>query len=321
MKSIARVPLMIISFLISLTLWLYVQTQEDPISGVSATFAVPIEVENLPGDYMVISKPPIYTFSPIGSDEERRKIRPTDLHAVVDLSQPKIGSSDYQLILKSDRPYNVTWNPSAARISITVDKNVQNVQKSIQVRHSGQLPETEFEYVPEQTTVTPPFVYVSGPRMLVDKVDHAEAVLDLSQVRPGEKQGYDSPIQLFTKDGIILSDESLRFNPGPVMVTPGLRLASEVRPFIITAIFKGSVAFGYQVKRTECIPTQIELTGKTGNLNSISRLETEPVDLTGLTQTSTIRAKVIIPTNIEKAEPRFVDVKIVIEPSPKRPGL
>ncbi len=317
MKALSQLPLLFVSFIISVTLWLYVQNQEDPNTGISATYPVPIEIVNLPAEYLVLSKPPVYTFSPIGSDEDRRKIQASELHAVVDLSRPKLGTSDYPLELKTDRNYNVTWNPPAARVSITVDRSVQNVQKTIEVRQSGQLKDSTYEYVPEQTTVTPPFVYVSGPKSLVDRVDHAEAVLDLSQVRPGEKQSYNSPVQLFSKDGVIMSDEMLRFNPGPVAITPGLRLASETIPFLVNPIFRGSVDFGFQVKRALVTPPQVDVTGRAAALNDITRLETEPIDLTGINQTTTKRVKVILPTNVQKVEPTYVDVKIVIEPAPK----
>lgn len=318
MKFSARFPLMVVSFVISLTLWLYVQKEEDPNVGVNSSFALPIEYQGLPEDYVPISRPTVYTFYPIGSDEERRKINFTELHAIVDLSRPTIGASDYTLVLKTDRTYNVTWNPATAKISVILDKKVDGVSKPIQVRYSGQLRDPAFEYVPDQTTISPPVVYVSGPKTVVDRVDHAEAVLDLSEVRPGERNSYESPIQLISRDGVIVSDQALKFNVGPYSIMPGLRLASETRPFVVNPIFKGSVAFGFQVKRAEAVPSQIDLTGRSEKLNEIGRLETEPVDLTGITQTTTIRAKVIVPTSVEKAEPKFVDVKIVVEPSPRR---
>src|SRR5207253_3013724 len=118
--------------------------------------------------YIVLERPGFFRVLPQGSEDEVRRLNPDDIVAELDLSKAHPGSDNYPIQLKTLRNYNLTWDPKMGQATVTVDTRVQNVRKPVVVRTIHQLRDPNREYVANNTTTNPGFVYVSGPKSLVD---------------------------------------------------------------------------------------------------------------------------------------------------------
>lgn len=316
MNGVGRIPLMIVSFLLSLGLWGYVRWQEASQTS-SGSYTLPIEVRGLPEGYRVMSKPDSYQFYPIGTDEEIRRIRKEDLHAYVDLSRPKVGGNMYPVLLETTREYSVTWDPKMPQVRITVDEIVQNVEKAVRVRARGQVADRNYDYVPEQTVTNPPNVYVTGPKSIVDSIAYAEATIDLTTIRAGETRSKQSPVQLISKEGTLVDASNITVSPAEtIMVTPGLRAAPEERMLLVSPLFQGSVPFGLRISRADAVPTQVLVRGTPEALNAAGVLETEPINLSRLRESGTLKVKLRLPAGLTVPGSTEVEVRFVITKAP-----
>jgi YbbR domain-containing protein len=320
MNLVAKIPLIIVSFILSLVLWVYVQVQERPDNGVSTYIQVPVVPVNLPDGYIILNKPPSFKVLPQGAEEEIRKINPEDLTAEIDLAKAQPGTAIYPIRLRTTRNYNVTWDPKSGTAAVTVDILVQNVRKPVIIRASQQLRDPSREYVPQNTTTDPEFVYVAGPRSLVEKVKQAQAILDLRTVSNGTSI-LSSELELVDENGNQVTGSLLSFAPRQVQISPALTIASESKQLIVQPTFKGTPAFGYRVKRVDVTPNQIEVRGRTEALQTIGAVPTEPIDITNITRTTSVTVKPVVPGQLAVVGSPQIVVLVIIEPVPTPPTI
>jgi YbbR domain-containing protein len=324
MSTMARIPLLILSFILSILLWVYVQVQENPPKQPKTSYSVRVEIRNLPSTMEMPKINPLRVF-PQGTADELARIDDKDISAYVDLANADPGTKDYpvHLVVKGD--YNVRWDPAPddRKVTITLEKTTK---KAIPVRVQvvGSLSNPDYLYLPDSTYVDPPLILIIGPESDVSRVYYARAILDLTNVSPGKT--YQSDIELLEKNDRpaqdtvrIDSEDEKSGNPAsPVHTTrvtihPSVAVGLETRSFHIQPTYRGLPAPGFVVKEIQVSPENVPVRGRTITLSAMSVVRTEDVDISGLKETKQFTVNPRLPDDVSVTSPQVIYVTVVIE--------
>lgn len=154
-------------------------------------------------------------------------------------------------------------------------------------------------------------VHLNGPRTLLAPIEtnRRPIVLDLSGVKPNQ------PTRVKIRDWMVRVPRGVRVmqvEPSKISVTlePVRRIAVPVQ-----ARLKGEVALGYRVDDTalRITPGKVLVSGPESVLKNVRRVETEPIDLTGLDKP--FRGRVgVRAENLTEVQPPAVSVEVAVVP-------
>ena len=85
-----------------------------------------------------------------------------------------------------------------------------------------------------------------------------------------------------------------------------------IKPFLLLCLTVGTVPEGYEVKSTSATPTQLTVTGREELIDSITDIQTEPVDISGATETIQGTYNLVLPSGIN-SNTSTVRVKVEIQ--------
>lgn len=316
-KVLPKAPLLLVSLLLSIMLWLYVQVQEHPIKPPPSSYEVEIKLRDVPAG-LVATNPGKMRFFPKGSLEDLQMINAKDLSAYVDMSEAAVGTQTYPVHFTYRGDASVIWQPAKPQARITVERKL-TMSVQVRVQPSGELESADYLYLPESTRTTPTFVEISGPESAVQKVKAARAILDLTQVEPG--QTYDSAIELLEEDERPAA-ETVQTDVKKVVIQPAILVGLQSLRLPVRASYVGKPAPGFVVKELIVSPRDLQVRGDPELLNNMTYLETEPkIDVTGLDRPLyfTVTPK-LPPQGIAISGQPTVTVQVVIEPAPKPPA-
>lgn len=282
-EKLARIPLAIASILLSLGLWLYVQYQDLPNqpSGPNR-IAVPLQATGLRSGLWALNVPPTVEFTAEGTAEELAKIDRSNLVATVDLSNAAEGKNSYRAVLKAPTEYKVNWSPAFKKVTLTIERESTRTLP-VTVDTAGGLNVEKRLY--NNASTEPESVTIHGPTSLVNDVVKARVILDLSKVTP--QTAYKLPVELLQLNDLPVSDK-ITCEPREVTVRPSLTIAPTAKSLLVSPIFKGQPLFGYQIVSYEVFPNQVNIRGESEAIAKLSLVETEPIDITGISKTTII---------------------------------
>ncbi|MFZ4509193.1 MAG: YbbR-like domain-containing protein [Fimbriimonas sp.] len=308
--------LMFISFTLSLLLWVLVRSQELP-QGRTLIRSVRLQQAGLPEQRYVVTKiDEEIQLTLEGDDADVRSFNQTTVLAVVDLSGAVSGLRSYPVVIYPESVRKVISGPLTTRVEIEplVRKKVEVVADT-----RGELGDPNFEL--QDLVVTPQLVDVEGPKSQVDKLVRLRAQLDLAEVNLKQKQSYSVGIEaLGPKDAPLLN---LRTTPLFVRVEPVVRAAPEERLVMIVPKIVGRPAEGFVAETYNCEPQQTTVTGRSLAIAGLTRVETEPIDIAGLSESRSFEVKLILPDGVRAPKASQVRVRVKIGkmfvPPPKAP--
>ncbi len=306
-----KMPMIVVSFALSLMLWMLVQLQNRP-DTLPENYSVDLEIRNLDPGLGVIEKPQRVGVRALGVVEAVEQINPAEITAYVDLTGARPGLGRYPIVIKAPARYRAQFSAIRPLAEIRIERMIRK-EVPVQVETQGQLPATNLLF--SDVVTEPEEVTVEGPESQVNRVSKVRALLDLSRVTPGSS--YSVTVEPLESNNRPLS--MVRADPGSVTVRPGLVPAPESKSLLLTLQFSGQPAFGFEVEKVEIEPNQLMVRGMSQQLASLSTLKLEPVELSGLRQTSSFQARPILPDGITLAGKTTVRVIVHMRPVPGVP--
>jgi len=299
-------PILLLSFALAVLLWMHVKTPPDGSIAGTFSFSVELRSRNMPAGYVVVGNlPSRVTFTAFGKPEEQRKINPSNLSAFVDLSeQPKDGR--YLVRLESTNDYNVQWQPTNLRIPILLEKQVSR-SIPIEVEPVGNFKLENYRY--DGATSDPNTVTITGAQSIVERVRRARAYLSLTAVEIDSEQR--ARVELLDEknspvDNVTLSTDSVSVR---AIIAP----RPPKRSLLIQPVWSGSPEFGATVSNYEFDPAQVSVEGPADVLANMSVINTKPINISGLTQTTTLPIELDLPVGIRLTKPEVVTVKVTLK--------
>jgi YbbR domain-containing protein len=305
----AKIAMMVVSMLVSLLLWIQVQSQTTP-PPTPEVFNVPLEVRNLDDTrFSVTFKPPSVPFRAIGTPEQLRQIDLAKLSAYVELDDAEAGIQNYEVRLEAPTEYRAQFTPLQRLIRLEIERVVRK-EMPITIEAIGLLMAPGLVFTGAQAE--PEVVVLVGPESQIDQVTKVRALLDLTKVQP--RTAYPVNVEPLREGNRPLG--LVRAEPNVVLVRPALTPAPQEQPVLIVPRFTGGVDFGFRVSGVEVLPTQVFVSGTSEALATMKTLETRPIDLNGLRATRMFTPGLDLPPGIRLSRTEQVRVRVVVEADP-----
>ncbi|WP_455539670.1 CdaR family protein [Terrisporobacter sp.] len=281
LRSNARIK--IISFLSAVVLWMYVMAIVDP-EDTKLFEDIPVTVTNMQeleeDDLVVYPESDLVTDIYIkGKLSDLQKLNKDDIHIYGSINNPIEGKN--YLYLNVNTTKQVSHEFKSDFIVVKLEKLIHE-KKDINTNIVGEYKNDVDTVALQQSTVN-----ISGPRILVEKVNHIKATI---QVNSKSDDNFIQRVKLVPVDA----------NGDKVM---GVSLDTRSMNAEVTFLEEKNVPINIQsqddaedVKSYELNPKEINIRGKKSLLNKINYINTEKVDLSSIGMSK--KVNLIIPNGV-----------------------
>jgi len=311
-----NVPILLLSFSLAILLWMHVKSMTDGIETRSgpSSFTVSLELRGQPpGTVVVGDVPSTVTFTASGDPKEIRKIDPNYLKAFIDLASKPVDGR-YKVNLETTADAEVKWSPEDQRIPIVLEPEVSR-RIDVDVEPIGDFTLKDYKYDGAQSD--PSFVTFTGARSVVAKVRRARAYLNLTALESDDAQR--AKIELLDEKDSPVTNVSLSTDTVTVRAITAPKPPR--RSLLIQPVWSGTAEFGSSVIDYAFTPAQVSVEGPADVLANLSVLNTKPINIQGIRETTTIRVELDLPQGIRLTQPQAVEVKVFVKgPAPASTG-
>jgi len=300
---------LILAFLLAVVVWVSAVLSTDP--NVEAAYPRSVELEVLyqdPGVLQVAKIPTSVrlTLNAPQSIWQKLNANPDSVRAWIDLSglsdgthivpvKTQIGMTPVQIVAVEPAEVEVTLEPLVTRlyplhVNVTGDPALGYRKGSLQV--------------------DPPNVTISGPRTLTDRVVAVQVNLNVAGSNDTVKKSI--PVQPVDVNGELVT--GLTLTPSSVDVTQEISLLGGYRNVVVKVVTTGQVAEGYWLTNVSVTPPNVTVFSSNPALvNALPGfVETNPLDLSGLSDDVDIRATLNLPDGVSLAGEQSVLVRLSI---------
>ncbi len=294
----------IMAVLFALFMWIYVMSVINPTINDSVN-NIPVELlnlEELENAGIVIKGEEDYTVNVrvTGRSDQVYRLSRQDFVATADLSGHRnIGANNVQVTVVVDADVEVEFNPRYIRVEL---EEVVRKQKSVDINILG---EPATGYVLGVPRLTPSEIWIEGPESSVNAVESVIAELQL------EDNNSDVVANLALKPVDSRGNE-----------VSGVRLESEVvevrlpvertKTVIIEMNLDIEAAEDYVIRNTRVSPRSIMIQGPENQLENLTRIETELIERSDLTESESIEVELMLPEGISLYNERTITVEIEV---------
>jgi YbbR domain-containing protein len=159
-------------------------------------------------------------------------------------------------------------------------------------------------------TVDPASVTVSGAASLVAKVDAVRADVTI----PATGINVDQDIQLVPIDKLGNAISPLDVTPATARVTIPVFSDQQSQSLPINPVITGTPAAGFEIESVTVSPQTVLVAADADTLANLTRIDTEPIQMTGVSADETVQADLALPTGVVAVGPDTVSVTIGIRP-------
>lgn len=269
--------LKLIALLIAIGLWLYVGTQEDPLS--QRTYEVAVEMENLPLDKTATLGQETVKVRVMGRQDRLNALRGSDFKASVDLSKVEAGDNKVPVTLKlPSEVYFARIEP--ASIDVQVNQR-SGKDMDVEIMTEGTLPEG---VTLDEISVSPKTVFVAGDRSALADVARVGVHVDQSSLFDDSEK--EVAVQFFDAGGNLIEDAELEAIPQSVTLTIKTSQSDIQKTVPVTANLIGQLPQGLQLESTSVAPETVTLSGSPETLADLNAVLTEAIDLSAVTEST-----------------------------------
>lgn len=161
-----------------------------------------------------------------------------------------------------------------------------------------------------QTSVSPKEVRVVGPESSVAQIAAVFATVRFGDLATDITQSAPAiPV-----DAAGQPVDGLEVEPGVVVVSVPLLPVATTRTVPVLWTLRGAVASGYWISRVTTDPVVVTVKGDQQILSALERVETAPIDVTGLTATRTFRVGLTLPDGTSLLQETQANVTVTVVP-------
>jgi YbbR domain-containing protein len=295
--------------LASFILWLYVSNIQNPLQ-ITKIRNVPVEIvgqdalQNSNLAMLSNNEKPTVTLTVKGNFAKINSLRTGDFKLKADLSGYALNKDVTRIPVEvENKPDDVeVMNGVGLFINITLDDLIEkNVSIDLDMKVSAHEGFKDLTPVKKLTSAV-----VRGPKTYVDKVNVVKAKGDIKDLSKDEIVNL--PLVAYDSNGIVV--ENVTIVPDIVEVSIPVRKIKTVQVNVKT---KGSLNSDSKLNSVEPLLKTVKIMGTDEALNSIDSLNTEPIDLSAITESKTVSTSIIVPQNITLVDVnKNISVKVSI---------
>ena len=270
---------------------------------------VPVERPDIPAGFVLRGQLGDVGVSLRGPEGVVDRMALADLHATLDLAGVDAGGTG-----PHDAKVVVTVSNEAVKVVEVTPPNVSVRLERITSRTLAV--QTKFANEPPlgtqaaQTSVSPKEVRVAGPESAVAQIAAVFATVRFGDVTTDLTQS--APAIPVDANGTPI--EGLQVEPGLVVVSVPLLPTATTRTVPVLWSLHGVVASGYWVSEVTTSPLAVTLKGEQSILAKVERVETAPIDLSGLNASRTFNIALVLPSGASLLRPTDVSVTVTVVP-------
>lgn len=280
-------------------LWLYVMSEQNPI--IERDFVVPLGQRNLTEGMLVFNMPERVSVRVRGPRTVLAALTPNDISAYVNLNKLSVGPHTVLVTAGFDRGDIVEVSPRTVSLFVDVSKE-KIVPVSVKVVGS---PATDIAV--GRQVLTPSEVKIRGAATRLDAVDKVVAPVDVS----GRSEDFSSSVNglVVGKDGLDMQD--ITMEPEQISVRTSLVHQVKTAELPVKASFSGTLPASLKMTGAVTNPFKITVSGPPSIIDTLKEVMLEPVDLSQMMKSTTVRAKAVLPDGVQANTP-LIDVQITI---------
>ncbi len=280
-------PVKLLALIAAVIMWGYVMNEENP--SVNATYTVPVEIVNAPEGYDVSMNVKEVRLKVRAPRALMATVHEADFKAVIDLSGNTEGEYEeriktvvpqgFELLELSDEVVSVNMESLIAH-GVPVEISVSG--KPAQGMDVGKVQPVQ------------QYVNVYGPRHLVESIVKATGKIKLSD----NTADFTMRVRLTAVDTDGNMVNNLSVLPTEMDVTVQLVPGMGKKIVTVKPVVHGILPEGYKLGGVTSEPAQVEIGGPTRLLADIKSLDTEPVSLAGMTESSSSDVGLVLPEGV-----------------------
>lgn len=295
-------PVKLISLIVAIFLWAYVvnNAQNDELR----TFRnIPVELKNMESinekDLLIMEpKDPTVTVKLRGKRSDLLKIQRSDISVSVDLDG--YGERNSTIPINVIAPPNTTVSyVSKNNIMFKFEKLITK-DMDIEIETIGNLPSDHLILTSKKAS--PEKITLKGASSQVSKVKKAKVVVDASTIT--KDTNLNLPVQLEDENGELV--EGVELSQGFINVSLSINSTKEVPIKLKTT---GNPPEGINISKYTFSQERVSIVGAKETLDSINSIDTKPIDLTQIKETTNINIDLDLPEGIFLSD---TDKKIIL---------
>ena len=307
-RLIANITTLLLALVLALIIWAAAVRAGDPVE--TRILEIGVESVGVPPQATLLTRPPQTVFITIeGSESAIADIAPADFEAIVDLSELPYAEVEVPIQVvflgEDDQVSIISQSPESTivRMEQIITRDIPiSVHIRGDVARGHRLGETRLE---------PKLVQVTGPAPRVSELSEGRVTIFVDDAR--EDITEERTPTFYDSEGNVASVVGLTVSPDEVVVIiPVIELAGFAeKP--ITVNWVGEPAPGYRLLDVKAEPTSVQVTGAPAELEGL-RIQTEPVDISGLEESDTFQVALDLPDGIRMVDVQPIVVTVEIEP-------
>ena len=269
-------------------LWVYVSASQSLVINFPGD--IPVSYQNTPEGVISVSDVDMAHIKIAVDPINLKQLKEDNFSATIDLKDLSEGTFE--------RPINVTTkNENVKIISVTPPKATVRLEKKItkslpiRVKLEGQAAE---EFVASDTSTDTTAVDVSGPEQIVKSLSEVVAPVKLN----GEDESFERSAKLFVYSANGNEIKNVDISPSQVVARISISPSGEAKTVGIKVNTTGAVADGYFISGITTDPAVVTISGSRSLLSKTKFLETETVDINGLSENKSFSAKITVPSGL-----------------------
>lgn len=286
-------PLKTAAIAVAMLLWVAAMRALPP-PEVTATFdgRVAVERPEVPEGYVLTGQLGDASVMLRGPEAALGAIGLPQLRATLDIGAVVPGPSDQEapvVVTVADQRVRVV-GVEPASVPVRLERRLERMLP-VQARFANEPPAGfqagTLTFRPQEVRVAGPETLVASVAAVVATVRFGEAPVDLAQdVRPVPVDAAGQPV------------DGLAIDPVGVQVSVPVLSTATTRTVPVLAQFRGAVASGYWISSVVIDPPAVAVSGERTAIEILARIDTAPVDVSGLTGGRTFTATLVLPAGI-----------------------
>lgn len=286
--------LKILSILIAVCLWMYVMGSVNPMTTQTIE-NIPVELLNqdtLQERGLAVRSGMGFSVDIIveGNRSILHELDKDKIKATVDVFGYEEGENSVPI--QVEVPNNVRLKEvKTPRIEITVDELI-SAYKKVDIKFVGKA---ESGTEPAVIATSPTEIEVKGAKTLVNSIKTVQARLNAAELSDDPKS-FQAKLQALNQNGEQIYDVTLSADTAEVEV---VLYHTKTVPLEVKTI--GRLPKGYELEDLSA-PEEIKICGAKEDLDSIEKIETEPVDISQMKASATLELQPILPSGVQVSE-------------------
>ena len=296
-----NLPAKILALCVAVILWVVVMNDQNP--AIEGSFNVPLAVVNSPEGYKITKSEDSVKIKVRGPRSLFVTATADDFRAYVDLDGAQDGKQDCKVQTALPQGFELV-EVAPETVSFDLDKIIQKQMRAEVIVTGASAPGTTVAKV----TQTSSLVTIEGPESAVDTVVRVVGYVGLS----GNSADFDLQVPLTAINADGREVQGVKVVPSATEVSVSLARGLTKKIVTIHPVLQENLPKNYELGDVRTDPIKIEIAGDSKTIESLSAIDTEPIDLSKLTATKKMTVRLALPDGITVTN-REVNVSIEVK--------